>query len=212
LPQLRQTPYAAQQGQQLYLLRLHEIDRLLGGVFDYIERTIASETLVILTADHGTPWHYLRQRRPADEPYLVDDRTAISLRMRGPGVPKRCFGGLTAPNLDLMPTLLARAGLPVPDDLDGQDLLAPDYRRDYIVSESLYKGVYEIAVRDGCHAYIEKYPLDEQSVRLTGPALYRGLFPIGTSDYSEPLADVPDTLTEIVQAHLGRVGLHGGKP
>lgn len=211
LEQLRDSPDAVAQGRQLYSLRLHELDRLLGGVFDYIERNLAEETLVVLTADHGTPWHYLRERRPADEPYLVDDRTAISLRMRGPGVAKSNMSGLTAPNLDLMPTLLARAGLPAPADLDGRDLLDPDYRRDVVISESFYGGVYEIAARDGRRSYFEKYRLDERRVRLAGGAIYRGLFPEGASDYSRPLAEPPGSLADAVEEHLVRVGLHGGR-
>jgi arylsulfatase A-like enzyme len=212
LKRLRQAVNAAEQGRQLYLLRLHEIDRLLGGMFDYIERNIGKETLVVLTADHGTPWHHLRENRPGDEPYLVDDRTAISLRMRGPGIPERRVESLIAPNLDLMPTLLARAGLPVPGDLDGQDLLSPAYRRDYVISESLYNKVYEIAVRNEKRTYVEKYPLDEQSVRLAGPAFYRGLFPIGTSDYGHPLAEIPGNLAEIAHAHLEKTGLNTRTP
>lgn len=211
LERLRDSPDAAAQGRQLYLLRLHELDRLLGGVFDYVERNLAEETLVVLTADHGTPWHYLRERRPADEPYLVDDRTAISLRMRGPGVAKSNMTGLIAPNLDLMPTLLARAGLPAPVDLDGRDLLDPDYRRDVVISESFFGGIYEIAARDGRRAYFEKYRLDERQVRLAGGAVYRGLFPGGASDYSRPLAEPPGRLADAVEAHITRVGLHGGR-
>jgi len=201
-------PAAAEDGRQLYCLRLHEIDRMLGSVFDYIERNIADETLVILTADHGTPWQYLRERRPADEPYLVDDRVAVSLRMRGPGVAKAHMTGLTAPNLDLMPTVLARVGLEVPGDLDGRDLLDPGYRRDVVISESFYGGVYEIAVRDGRRAYFEKYGLDERAVRVAGLPIYRALFTAGASDYSHPLAEPPGCLAGVVQAHLTRVGLN----
>ena len=207
LARLREVPEAAEQGRQLNLLRLHELDRLLGGLLDYIERNIGDETLVVLTADHGTPWHFFREHRYADEPYLVDDRTAISLRMRGPGVRKVHMAGLTAPNLDLMPTLLRCAGLEVPAGLDGQDLLDPSYRRDFVISESLYGGMYEIAVRDGWRTYIEKCPLDEQAVRLTGSAVYRGLFPIGAADYRFPLREPPGVLADIVQEHLAWSGL-----
>ncbi len=196
-----------QQGRQLYLLRLHEIDRLLGGLFEYIDRTMKDDTLVVLTADHGTPWHHLREKRPADEPYLVDDRTATSLQMRGPGIPHRRQDGLTSPNLDLMPTVLARAGLSAPDDLDGQDLLSPTYRRDHVISESLYRGVYEIAVRDGKRTYIEKYGLDEERVKIVGAPIYRGLFPCGTSDFTHSLSESPGVLADLAHAHLKKVGL-----
>ena len=202
LRRVRGVANAGEQGRQLYLLRLHEVDRALAPVFDYVDRFIPNDALVVLTADHGTPWSYLRSNRPSDEPVLVDDRTAISLRMRGPNVPKRRLERLTAPTLDLMPTLLARVGLPTPPDLDGQDLLDAGYHRDFLVSESMYGGVYEIALRDGRHAYIEKYPLDEQAVRVTGPAVYQRLFPAGCSDYSQPLNIPADGLVQAAHAHI----------
>jgi hypothetical protein len=207
LTALRKASNADEQGRQLYLLRLHELDRLLGGVFDFIDRTVAAETVVLLTADHGTPWHHLRERRPSDEPYLVDDRTAISLRLRGPGVPHRRYEGLIAPNLDLSPTLFGLAGFEAPRDLDGENLLAPDYARDVVISESLYGGVYEVAVRDGRRVYIEKYPIDESRVRLTGPATYAKLFAAGASDYSVALADDPGPLRASVRSHLAHCSL-----
>jgi hypothetical protein len=198
---------ADEQGRQLYLLRLHEIDRLLGGVFDFIEHRINDETVVVLTADHGTPWQHLRPNRPSDEPYLVDDRTAISLKLRGPGVPARRHGGLAAPNIDLLPTLYALAGFDIPADIDGRDLLADGYNRDVIISESLYGGVYEVAVRDGRRVYVEKYPLDEERVQLRGPATYARLFRAGESDYSASLDVEPGLLKTTVASHISRCHL-----
>lgn len=201
---LREHPDAAEQGRQLYLLRLHDVDRALGGLYDFIDRTIAGETLVVLTSDHGTPWHSLRVRRPKNEPYLVDDRTAIAFRMRGPGVTSGTHDGLTSPTLDLMPTLLARAGLEIPHDIDGRDLLDPAYSRDHVITESLYGGIYEIAVRDGQRTYIERYPLDEARVAVSGPPRDRGLYPANADDYCTPLGDDPGRLAEIAHSHIDR--------
>jgi hypothetical protein len=206
LPRLRQAPDAAAQGRQLYALRLHELDRLLGGVFDWIERNAAGETLVVLTADHGTPWHYLRAERPKVEPYLVDDRTAVSLLMRGPGVPSMTRSGLTAPTLDLLPTVLARAGFQAPGDIDGRDLLDSGYHRDHVISEALFGGVYEIAVRDGRRTYIERYPMAEHApARVTGDAVFHGLYPAGTDDYRAPLDEAPGRLAEVARTHVERL-------
>jgi hypothetical protein len=204
---LRKSPNADEQGRQLYLLRLHDLDRLLGGVFDFIDRHLADETIVLLTADHGTPWHHVRAHRPSDEPNLVDDRTAISLRLRGPGVPHRRYEGLVAPNLDLLPTLFGLAGFDAPPDLDGENLLEPRGGRDILIAESLYRGVYEVAARDGRRVFIEKYPLDEKAVAVGGPATYAKLFAAGASDYARVLDDDPGVLRAAIRAHLAHCGL-----
>src|SRR5205823_918192 len=99
LDALRSHPDAAAQGKLLNAIRLHDLDRLLEGIFSFVEREIADSTLVVLTADHGTPWLPLRKNRPADEPYLVDQRLQIEWHMRGPGVPSASFDGLCSPNI-----------------------------------------------------------------------------------------------------------------
>ena len=103
-----------------------------------------------------------------------------------------------------MPTLLARAGLRPPADLDGRDLLDPSYHREHVISESLYRGVYEIAVRDGSQVYFEKYPLDENRVCVTGPATYRRLFQAGCRDYGSPVSGANAQLVHAAHAHIER--------
>jgi arylsulfatase A-like enzyme len=207
LEALRNHPDAADQGRQLNAIRLHELDRLLDTLYRYIEGARAGETLVVLTADHGTPWAQVRPSRPPDEPYLVDQRIHIELRMRGPGVPLRTFDGLCSPNIDLMPTLLARLGLPIPDGIDGRDLLAPDYRRDIVVSESLYGGVYEIAVRDSRRTYIEKFRMEDTPFCISATPHYRNCFPAMTDDYGAPIDTGFDDLAAAAVAHRAHVKL-----
>jgi arylsulfatase A-like enzyme len=167
----------------------------------FIEREISDTTLVILTADHGTPWFPLRPKRPADEPYLVDHRTHVEFRLRGPGVPARRMDGLCSPTIDLMPTLLTAAGLEPPAGIDGRNLLDPAYRRDFAVSESLYGGVYELAIRDAKRAYFEKYRMSDDPLAVSGPAFYSKCFKVGTPDYCSPLdGDFPE-LKQAAHAH-----------
>jgi arylsulfatase A-like enzyme len=207
LDALRSHPDAGEQGRQVNAIRLRELDRLLGGLFLFIEREIADSTLVVLTSDHGTPWFPLRRNRPTDEPHLVDHRTRVEFLMRGPGVPARTMDSLCSPTIDFMPTLLRAASLPAPADLDGRDLLDPGYRRAAVVSESLYGGVYEIAVRDGQKAYFEKFPMTDDPLAISGPALYRKCFAIDGADYSSPLQGDFATLAALAREHRARMKL-----
>jgi arylsulfatase A-like enzyme len=198
-------PSADSQGRLLNAIRLHDLDRLLGGLFDFIERNLAGETVVALTADHGTPWAQVRSRRPEDEPYLVDHRTQVEFRMRGPGVPGRRLEGLCSPTVDLMPTLLGAAGLQAPADIDGRNLLDPGYRREFAVSESLYGGVYELAIRDGRRAWFEKYPMKDHPLAVSGPAFYAKCFEVGAADYCSPLGGDFTELKAAARAHRAAV-------
>lgn len=206
---LEKTPIGREQGRQLLLLRLHELDRALGALVDYIERNIADRAIVVLTADHGTPWYDFPASNPKDRPSLNEFRIGTFLRLRAPGVAATREAGPVCPNLDLMPTLLGLTGLPAPPDLDGVNLLAHAGNHRKIVSESVYRDVYEVAVSDREAQWIEKYPLDEQRTRLTGPAFMKGRFPVNSDDYRSPVATVDPVREEIVQEHIRRVGIFG---
>ena len=205
LNRLENSSYAKEQGPHLNMLRLHELDRQLGNIFDFVDRNIADETIVILTADHGTPWKALRSMRPCDEPYLVDQRTRVNLRMRGPGVPAMNFDRLCSPTIDLLPTILSRLDLPCPKNIDGQDLLNQEYYREWVVSESIYSGNYELAIRNGSHVYFEKYPTIDGQFKLIGPASYRRLFNNNEDNYYNNLEE--DLAIYIAKAknHINRV-------
>jgi arylsulfatase len=97
------------------------LDRQLGRLLDGIaSRGLLDSTLVVLVADHGENLgeHGLLYRHVG----LFDTTTHVPLLVRwpGPARPGRRFDGL-AQTIDLFPTLLAAAGLPVPPQ-DGIDL------------------------------------------------------------------------------------------
>jgi arylsulfatase len=97
------------------------LDRQLGRLLDGIaSRGLLDTTLVVLVADHGENLgeHGLLYRHIG----LFDTTTHVPLLVRWPGPrrPGRRFDGLVQ-SIDLFPTLLAAAGLPVPPQ-DGIDL------------------------------------------------------------------------------------------
>lgn len=97
-----------------------EIGRLLAGV-DRLG--LSANTLVVLTADHGETLHehddYFNHG-----PSVYDTEIRIPLVVAGPGI--EGSGRVVerpACNIDLAPTLLAYAGLPVPQAYEGRSFL-----------------------------------------------------------------------------------------
>lgn len=141
----RQLPQLAEEV-QLYDAELRELDAALGHLLRELEaRGLHETTYVIVAADHGEtlgtrPQHPDRLqvlagvRADAGEPltlldhvklehdgWLFDELVRTPLILRGPGLP----AGLRVPslvtNLDILPTALGLAGLPVPRG-PGRDL------------------------------------------------------------------------------------------
>jgi hypothetical protein len=206
---LEKSPLGREQGRQLLLLRLHELDRALDGVLRYIDEQLGDRAIVVLTADHGTPWHDFPHATSPTRPSLNEFRIGTSMFLRGPGVPAGERTSLVCPNLDLMPTLLGLTGLQAPQDIDGVDLVAEQTPRPHIVSESVYRDVYEVAVSDQHVQWIEKYRLDEDAHKVSGDAFYRGLFPAGCTDYSAPGPGDHAEYAAAARAHIERIGLRG---
>jgi hypothetical protein len=208
LDRLEESPLGNDQGLQLLLVRLYDLDRALGGLLDYFERELSDEFIVVMTADHGSPWaDFVHLPAGRDKLVLNEFQIGTPFRIRGAGVPSSAKDQLVCPNLDLMPTLLRLAGVQAPPDLDGRDLFAGGEPREHIISESLYKTAYEIAISNDREQWIEKYPMDEATNKLTGPAFYRGGFAVGTTDFRVPQRTDHPEFEQVVQDHIRRVRL-----
>ncbi|MGH1491335.1 MAG: sulfatase-like hydrolase/transferase [Acidimicrobiales bacterium] len=103
-----------------------EVDHHLGRLIDELKKQqIFDKTLIILTSDHGESlgdhWMYGR-RGPFDGhfrvPCIVRDPRQIADRTRGSTV-----DNFTA-NIDLLPTICEAVGSPIPEEVEGQSLLA----------------------------------------------------------------------------------------
>jgi len=105
-----------------YTETLLGIDESIGRLLDYLETTdLAENTLVIYMGDNGFSF---------GEHGLIDKRHAYEESMR---VPMLAYApGLIAPgtvvnemvqNIDIAPTLLALAGVPAPEEMDGASFL-----------------------------------------------------------------------------------------
>lgn len=105
---------------------VEDLDRSTGALLDAIDRLgLAGNTLVLITSDNGADYNgspgFLRGRK--GEVYEGGQKVPMIARWPGHVMPGRVSGAM-AMNIDLFPTLLSMAGVPLPQDrlIDGRDL------------------------------------------------------------------------------------------
>lgn len=101
-----------------YLGEIAFNDDSLGRLMDHLRRSGRYEhTVVALTSDHGEEFGEhgdLQHGRT-----LYEEVVRVPLILRGPGIPRGRRVATPVPLVDLHPTLLHAAGLPIPDGLAG---------------------------------------------------------------------------------------------
>jgi arylsulfatase A-like enzyme len=105
------------------------LDEQLGRLLTALRETgLAERTVVVLLGDNG----YMMGERGVGGPgsrangkqVPYDGSLRVPFVMSGPGLPKALASDLPVSSLDLPPTLLSLAGVPVPDSWPGRDLKA----------------------------------------------------------------------------------------
>ena len=105
---------------QDYLACVQGVDDGVGKVLDYLDQHgLAETTIVMYSADNG--W-YLGDLGLYDKRFMYEPGLKTPLIARGPGVKAGSVPTQFVANIDLAPTFLDLAGLPVPDSMQGQSL------------------------------------------------------------------------------------------
>ena len=138
-------------------------DRNMGAVWQELERQkITSQTAVLLSSDHGffLGEHHLYDKRLMYEPSI---RVPMMLRCPGKIKPGTQRSEMVL-NLDMAPTLLELAGLPVPTQMQGKSFLAlaeghsdPAWRKDWLYEYYEYPGFENVRPCRGIRT--ERYKL-----------------------------------------------------
>jgi arylsulfatase A-like enzyme len=103
-----------------YLACVQGVDDGVGKVLDYLEETgIADNTIVIYSADNG--W-YLGDLGLYDKRFMYEPGLHVPLLVKGPGIKAGSVPDQFVANIDLAPTFLDLAGLPVPESMQGRSL------------------------------------------------------------------------------------------
>lgn len=106
------------------------VDHEFGRVIDHLEATgQLDNTFIAFTSDHGDS---LGERWRFSKYSLYEGSVRVPLIIAGPGVDPRLRGTVDSRHaelIDIVPTLLEVAGLPIPEALPGESLLQPGMRR-----------------------------------------------------------------------------------
>jgi arylsulfatase A-like enzyme len=114
----------------LYKSNVHRLDALFGAVVDEIAaRGLLADSVVAFTADHGEILGAdAAGRRWTHGFSLHADDLLVPLVVRAPALGAARYAGVTR-SIDVLPTLLGLAGVPVPSGAGGVDLSAALRRR-----------------------------------------------------------------------------------
>lgn len=176
------TPEKYQTSVRNYYRLISEMDSQIGRMLEKID---LSNTLVVFLGDNG---FYLGEHGLAGKWYPHEESIRIPLLLAGPGVKanqrRRDFGL----NIDVAPTILAAAGIPIPARMQGHDLRHPQRRQEFFY-EHLFKNP-DIPQTEGLRTERYKYfryiesqpvreevydlsrdPLEENNLAETNPAL-----------------------------------------
>jgi len=138
-----------------YQGEVHQNDRAFGALLDGLHaRGLDDSTVVVFTADHGE--EFLEHGGTEHAKTLYQELVRVPLVARVPGGREGAREKATVQQIDLMPTLLALAGLPAPGMLPGRDLRgwleggpAPEAAPPVLFSEERFAVVDKAAARAG---------------------------------------------------------------
>jgi arylsulfatase A-like enzyme len=143
------------------------IDRLVGNLRKALKKAgVAKNTVLIFTSDHGL---FHGEQGLGGKALCYEETTHVPLIVFDPGQPKRKRGKRSqalVQSIDVAPTILARAGVPIPESFQGKDLSSllgggnAEVRK-YLFTENLWSTKFGNprceAVQDQSWKYIRYY-------------------------------------------------------
>ena len=177
----------------LYDGEIRYVDDELGRVFDHVRaRGLDRGTLVLVTSDHGE--EFLEHGSWEHQKTLYEEVVRIPLFFRGPGVAPRREPGQTS-LLDVAPTVLTWAGVPVPVPMQGRSLLARGGDREgYGETDHTVDGTHKLFLRAGARAWKTIVSLDREGGRVRGEEWYDLAADPGESRTASPPPSVAEPM------------------
>ncbi|WP_238378460.1 sulfatase [Haloarcula rubripromontorii] len=112
--------------ERLYRGEIEYFDRQLGNLLERLDETIGlEETLLVFTSDHGEAFN---EKGLVFHPgsALYEENVHVPMLIDGPEI---SGGEIETPvsHVDLVPTILKRAGIEAPESVDGRDIAGPGF-------------------------------------------------------------------------------------
>jgi arylsulfatase A-like enzyme len=137
-----------------YYAGLTAVDENIGRILTYLEKkNILDDTAILQGSDHG---YFLGEWRLFDKRLMYEPSIRVPLQVR---YPKRIPAGMVREEMvldvDIAPTLLDLAGVPVPSHMQGKSVLPlakspdPDFRREWLYEYYEYPNPENVAVHRG---------------------------------------------------------------
>ena len=118
-------PWLVKVSYQRHLLQLGMADRLLGELTEKLRRErLYRDALIVVVADHGIGFRVGLERRTI-RPRNVQDLAPVPLIVKLPGARGGRVVDRHVETIDVLPTLLELAGVPVPVQVEGRSLFEP---------------------------------------------------------------------------------------
>jgi N-acetylglucosamine-6-sulfatase len=108
---------------------LKALDESVGDLLNSLGSELEN-TLVVFTSDNG---HANGEHRWRGKECFYQSCTRIPLVVRGPGFAAGAVIDDFVLNIDLAPTILGAAGLPIPESVDGEDIADGSRREDFLL-------------------------------------------------------------------------------
>ncbi len=127
-----------------YLSTAAALDRNIGRILHYLDaHQLSRNTLVIYLSDQG---FYMGEHGWFDKRFMYEESFRTPMVIRYPGVvkPGSRINGMVM-NLDIAPTCLEVAGVPVPGDVQGKSFLSLLKNPSGSIRKSMYYHYYEMA-------------------------------------------------------------------
>jgi arylsulfatase A-like enzyme len=155
----------------LYDGEIRYADTEVGRVLDHLAaRGLDRSTLVVITSDHGE--EFLDHGSWEHQKTLYEEVVRVPLAIRGPGLEPRHESAQVSA-LDVAPTILTWAGVPVPPSVTGRSLLAPLAAREaYGETDQTVDGTHKLFLRGGASRWKAILSLSSDAAEVRGEEWY----------------------------------------